>query len=138
MYFRVLVVLVLVVLGAAAFYAYSPPAERPTTEAVVAEPALTPEAAKQALLARMKGGRSYGLTAEQWAQMEVGAGREGWHDFGGNFRINPAARKYTLWYGPPPEVKGCTFEFEGTFSLRDGVWVADDPVEVKSSLGGGN
>jgi hypothetical protein len=53
------------------------------------------------------------------------------------FGINLAARKYTVWYGPPPEVRGCTFEFEGTFSLRDGVWVADDPVEVRSALGAG-
>lgn len=99
---------------------------------------MTAEAAKQALLARMKSDRLFGFKADVWSRVEVGESHDGWHDFGGNFRINPSARKYTAWYGPPPEVKGCTFEFEGTLSLRDGVWVADDPVEVRSALGGGN
>jgi hypothetical protein len=64
-------------------------------------------------------------------------GRDGWHDFGGNFLINLTARQYTVLDGPPPEVRGCTFEFKGTFSLRDGTWVADDPIQVRSALGGG-
>jgi hypothetical protein len=111
--------------------------EAPGPKAAASEPALTTEAAKQALLARMNSDRLFGFKADVWSKVDVGESHDGWHDFGGNFSINPSARKYTARYGPPPEVKGCTFEFEGTFSFRDGVWVADDPVEVRSALGGG-
>lgn len=86
----------------------------------------------------MKADRLFGFKADVWSQVEVGESHDGWHDFGGNFRINPGARKYTAWYGPPPEVRACTFEVEETFSLQKGVWVADDPVQVRSALGGGN
>jgi hypothetical protein len=131
---RFLVVLV-VLCGAST--GCSPPAETPGAGAVAAETTLTAETAKQALLARMRSDRLFGFNADQWARVDVGEGQDGWHDFGGSFCINPAARKYTVRVGPPPEVRGCTFEFEGTFSLRAGVWVADDPVEVRSALGGG-
>ena len=38
---------------------------------------------------------------------------------------------------PSPEVKACSFECEGTFSLKQGKWVADPPKVVRTALGGG-
>lgn len=98
---------------------------------------LTPEEAKQALLARMRADRLFGFRSDVWSEVEVGEGHDGWHEFGSNFRINPGAKQYTVWYGPPPEIRGCRFKFAGTFTWRAGVWMADDPVEVESALGGG-
>jgi hypothetical protein len=127
----------LTVLLVGTFIGCSPAYQPRDPDATTGEPTLTPEAAKQALLARMKADQLFGFDADRWSQEVVGEARDGWREFGGNFRINLASRKYTVRYGPPPEIRGCTFTFEGSFSLRDGVWVADDPVELKSALGGG-
>src|SRR5262245_35872086 len=124
-------------LHAGAFIGCSTLPNLPRADTAAVEPALTAECAKQALLARMGANQLFGFKADQWSQEDVGKCYYGWHDFGGNFRINPAARKYTGLFGPPPDLRGCTFYFEGTFSRRDRVWVTDDPVEVESRLGGG-
>jgi hypothetical protein len=101
------------------------------------EPMLTAERAKEALLDRMRSGGLSGFDAQQWAKAALQEAEDGWFDFGGTFRVNPSMKKYTMVIEPPPNVRACTFTFEGTFLLQEGRWVAGPTRVVGSALGRG-
>lgn len=115
----------------------SPPAESTPGGAADAVPALTADRAKEAILERMRSEDFFGFKPDDWAREDLRARDEGWYEFGGAFRINPSKRIYTVVLRPPPEVKACTFTFEGAFELKNGKWVAGEAKEVSSALGGG-
>jgi hypothetical protein len=102
------------------------------------EPVLTAELAKDALLDRMrsKAGLPYinRFDTENWAKVEIRAGKDGSYDFGGLFRINPSKKTYTMLIRPRSGVKACSFEFRGEFIFREGKWLADSPKESRSAL----
>jgi hypothetical protein len=101
------------------------------------EPPLTAKRARDALLNRMRSEDFFGFDPGEWAKEPVREERDGWYGFGGVFRLNPSARRYTLVIRPRPGVKACTFFFEGTFCLQRGKWMAAAPKQVRSALGGG-
>jgi hypothetical protein len=109
-------------------------------DTIVREPTLTADLAKQALVDRMRsksGDHFEKFDSDEWAKVAVQAGEDGWYNFGGLFGINPSTKSYTLLIMPALGAKACSFEYEGTFSFRQGRWVADAPKLVRTALQGG-
>jgi hypothetical protein len=116
----------------------SPDAESvPKSTEVVREPVLTAKLAKEALLEGMRSKELPRFDADEWAKVPVQEAENGWYDFGGVFRINPSTKKYTMVIRPPPDVRACTFTFEGEFVLQRGRWLAGSAKVISSALGGG-
>jgi hypothetical protein len=121
--------------------ACSPPPE-PAAEAGQ-PPTLTPERAKEALLAMMqtKAGKSLGWfkgdIPQRMAKMPIEKGEDGWYTWTGAFIFHPAKAIYTFAVRPRPGVRACSFEYKGSFVRKDGRWIATAPELVQTALQAG-
>ena len=106
----------------------------------VKEAALTPERAKEALLAMMRSkpgqelGWFQGDTVDEMAKMKVEQDEDGWHAWTGAFRFNTAKAVYTFIVRPRPVARACVFEYKGSFVNKDGRWSATPPELVSTAL----
>jgi hypothetical protein len=100
---------------------------------------LTSEVAKRALLEMI---RSKPHGPDGWfkpkivdaiANMRVEQREDGWSAWSA-FEFKPAEAVYRLVIVPPPDHKGCVFEYVGAFQIRDGRWVAAEPKLVGMAL----
>jgi hypothetical protein len=111
-------------------------ARQPPQPAGAGEAPLTPQGAKEALLAMMRSepgqqlGWFRGDVPEQMAAMEVCKDDAGWYAWTGAILFNPSRRVYTLTVRPKPASAACTFEYTGSFALTDGRWSATPPKLV--------
>src|SRR5580658_5584065 len=81
---------------------------------------LTPEVARRALLDMMRSkpdGWFKADVVDEMAKMKIYRQEDGWFGWGA-FGIKPSEAIYTFMILPRPDVKACSFEFEGTFQLR--------------------
>lgn len=111
-------------------------------------PPLTPELARQALLDMLRTTKTTSpivsddplVPAEilaKMAKMELHDGKDGSY-YWSMFSIQPAKASYDMRIGPSnPEVKACTFFYQGTFQWVNGRWEASAPKLESSALGGG-
>ena len=106
----------------------------------VQEEMLTPERAKEALLAMMrsKPGKDLdwfqGDIPDEMAKMNIEKEEGGWYSWTGAFRFQPSRAIYTFVVRPQPGVRACMFEYKGSFVNKDGRWSATPPELVSTAL----
>jgi hypothetical protein len=104
---------------------------------------LTPERAKAALLdmMRTKPGSDLewfkGDIPEKVAKMKIEEEKDGSYSWTAAFRIHPTRAAYSFVVMPRPGVAACAFEYNGTFTVKDGRWIASPPKLVSTAMQGG-
>jgi hypothetical protein len=107
------------------------------------EQPLTPERAKEALLAMMRSqpgkdlGWFKGDIPDQMGAMTIEEEGNRWYAWTGAFRFNPSERVYTFVVRPRPDAWACAFEYKGSFVSKDGRWSATPPELVSAALQAG-
>jgi hypothetical protein len=107
------------------------------------EQKLTPEGAKEALLKMMRSkegkadGWFNGAIPDEMAKMKITEEKDGWYAWTGAFRFNPSKAIYTFVVRPQPGTRASTFEYEGSFSHKDGMWSATSPKLLRTTLESG-
>jgi hypothetical protein len=107
------------------------------------ESVLTPEQAKQALLAMMrsKPGQDLGWfdgdVPDEMAKMKVEPAEEGWYSWTGGVRFRPSESIYVITIQPQDDAQACTFEYEGQFMMKEGQWSASPPRLVSAAMPAG-
>jgi hypothetical protein len=108
-----------------------------------AQEKLTPEQAQAALLAMMRSkagqelGWFQGEIPDEMAKMKIDDEQDGWFAWTAAFRFSPSQAIYTFVVRPKPGSRASTFEYEGSFVKKDGVWSATPPKLVRTILPSG-
>lgn len=105
---------------------------------------LTPEEAKEALLAMMRSktgqelGWFKGNIPEEMAKLPIEKKENGWYAWTAAFHFKPSEAVYTFIVRPRPGARASVFEYKGSFMQKEGQWQATPPELVRAALQAGD